>query len=58
MDEEHGGKIRNRKYCKKFEKKGTYLNAKKSTCCAWTQHAVLRKRGILKEEVFCGLDKD
>lgn len=45
----------NRKKCKKLEKKGGYVNAKTSTCCAWTQHVVLTKKGILKDEDYCGL---
>jgi hypothetical protein len=36
MKEEHDGKVRNRKFCRKFERKGGFINAKTSTCCAWT----------------------
>ena len=57
MEEEHKGKIRNRKFCKKFERKGTYANAKTSTCCAWTQFKVLEKRGITDDHVYCAMDK-
>lgn len=58
MSEEHGGKTRNRKFCKKYEKKGHFVNAKTDDCCAWTQHRVLEKRGILKDEDFCGLSDE
>ena len=57
MNEVHDGKTRNRKACKKLERKGKFLNAKTSQCCAWTQFAVLKKRGILEDEVYCGLDE-
>lgn len=58
MKEEHDGRTRNRKFCKKFEKKGGFVNAKTSTCCAWMQHVALKKRGILKDEDYCGLTND
>ena len=57
MTEEHKGKTRNRHFCKKFERKGTFLDAKKSSCCAWTQFNALNKRGILDDNVYCGMDK-
>lgn len=57
MEKEREGKTRNRKFCKKFERKGTILNAKESTCCAWTQFRVLEKRGIIDHDVYCSLDK-
>ena len=58
MAEENNGRIRNRKYCKKFEKKGTYINARESTCCAWTQFVVLEKRDIIQDGLYCGLTYD
>lgn len=58
MAEENNGRIRNRKYCKKFEKKGNYINARESTCCAWTQFVVLEKRDIIQDGLYCGLTYD
>jgi len=58
MAEENKGRLRNRNYCKKFERKGKFLNARESTCCAWTQFRVLEKRDIIGDHMYCGLTFD
>ena len=48
---------RSPKKCKKMEKKGGFLNAKTSSCCAWTQFRVLEKFKITGGgTTYCGMD--
>ena len=54
MAEEHDGLTRNRRFCKQFEKKGSFLNARSSSCCAWTQFQVLWEKGITDGDEYCG----
>lgn len=60
MREEQKGKLRNRKVCKKFERKGEFLYAQNSTCCAWMQQNHLKKHGMILngEQGYCGLDDE
>jgi len=48
---------RNARKCKRFEKKGVFLNAKDDTCCAWTAQNLQFKHGIIdpKKNDYCGL---
>ena len=57
MTEEHRGLTRNRKYCRRFERKGTFINAKKSSCCAWIQYNVPNNLTMLNDHKYCGMDE-
>lgn len=50
---------RNFKKCKWAEGKGTFLNAKTSSCCAWTSmNQLWNKKVLTTENHYCGMSKD